>query len=509
MRLLSSMIAFIAVATALPCSDDELPAKSAVAKGADRTASTVDLPAQKGSGSNQGGSGQGGKGGKGGGGKGGGGKGGGGKGGGSNAQLSMPLFGSGLHGTFGGYRAYTASKSQSFYDLGYGSTSLITHGNVYSGTKVADTDPIDFGGGPVDLELGNGKSQIGGTIVHNLNTIPLGAFKFVPLGIFKVTDPALRILVGFDGQTESSPQQHLMFGMEYRPHLNVAAAPVAKGGAPSAPKPGSDQERFIGVGIATEKHVDNGLGINKTVPEAVFRGRIGIGFDFVTSKSRVDAARQAAQTALGQVSQEQGKLQQQKAAPKARGAMQVGADNESFDTTRDNARALVTRFGMSPTAPEESALSASIGSSARDFGQQPGLSLADLSKELDRVPQARGPSDANSTMAIAASKLELLDRLATLYKSFLDLKDKEAAGSLFKNAPRISLYTEFDGSYALNNSTPYARYRSIWSANVKFDLDPAQSGLGFILLRYENGFTRAEPNLRANALTLTFGFSFP
>ncbi|MFI5385360.1 MAG: hypothetical protein ACHQ50_04480, partial [Fimbriimonadales bacterium] len=428
----------------------------------------------------------------------------GGKGGAPGSQLSTPLAGNGLHGTFGGYRTYPVSRSQSFYSLGYGSTSLLTHGNVYSGTKVADYDPIDFGGGPVDLELGSGKSQIGGTVVHSLNTIPLNAFK-IPIPAFRINDPSLRILIGFDGQTEKSPQQHLLFGVEYRPHLNTAGAPVAKGAASAAPKAGSDQERFIGIGIATEKHVDNGSGISETDPAIVFHGRVGIGFDFVTSKSRIEAAKQAAQTALGQVAQEQDKLQKQKAAPKARGAVEVAEDADNFDITRDNARNLTARFGMNPASAE-----------ARPRGPVPegldlerGASLADLSNELDRMPQARGPSDANSTLAIAASKLVLLDRLAGLYKSFLSLKEKEAAGSLFKNAPRLSLYTEFDGSYGLKNHTSYARYRSIWSANVKFDLDPANAGLGFILLRYENGFCRAEPNRRADALTLTFGFSFP
>src|SRR5579862_4056570 len=183
----------IALFVAFPASGfaDDDPSKPLIAvAGNEKTGTSSDVPLQSmvkpaDAPTQQGnGGGSGGQGGHGGGGQGG--HGGGSKGGGKGtaSQLSLPLSGAGLRGTFGGYRAYSASRSQAFYSLGYGGTSLFSHGTAFSGTQIGDADPIDFGGNPLDLELGKGSTKIGGTVVHNLNAIPLN---ITPLPMFKIT----------------------------------------------------------------------------------------------------------------------------------------------------------------------------------------------------------------------------------------------------------------------------------------------------------------------------------
>ncbi len=413
------------------------------------------------------------------------------------AKPSEPLTGIGLHGTLGSYRSYSRRSTDSFYSISYRGATLFSQGDPYSSAKVSEQDPIDFGDQPIYMQIDSGKSSVGGTLVDNLNAVR------IPTRNVGVSN-ALRVLLGYSAQTQNEPQQNLLVGLEYRPNLTGnPSSPVAVANGSSPP-----EERFLGIGFATERHITSftpeGMSgpISETIPTAEFRGRIGVGFNLVASRRRAADAKKNTAIALAQIEQQADSLQRAAAGVISKGAEKQDAN--AFDITKDNVRALADRFGINPP----------VGPSPMGGGGPARESMASLANALDSYspPQPKGPEtiaqEALRVAQAARDKLGLLQRVRTVGQAFLALDDEQTRKSIFKNQPRVSAFLEFDGSYALKNSDFLPRYRNIWSANLRIDLDPVNQNLGYILIHYENGFTRAEPNRRCSALVATLGWSF-
>lgn len=74
--------------------------------------------------------------------------------------------------------------------------------------------------------------------------------------------------------------------------------------------------------------------------------------------------------------------------------------------------------------------------------------------------------------------------------------------------PRWSLYTDFEAYYDAQSDFTPNRYRAIYGVNLRFDLAPNEKNYRYLLVRYTNGFTQADPGNRQNGLVVTVGFGF-
>jgi len=76
-----------------------------------------------------------------------------------------------------------------------------------------------------------------------------------------------------------------------------------------------------------------------------------------------------------------------------------------------------------------------------------------------------------------------------------------------KNSPTVALWLESDGRYRFTTG-PDRKFASVWAFTFNFWPVPDRPDQMRIQVRYENGFTRADPTTRTNDVILSLGFSF-
>jgi hypothetical protein len=410
--------------------------------------------------------------------------------------LDKPLTGLGIQATLGSFRLYQQRTTSSFYTLSYrdsagSNNSIFNSSQTPRPASIASVDPVDFGDQPITFAVSPGKTSSKGTVVQNLDAIPIPQIR--------VGDESpIRLLTGVAAQTQSQTQQHLLLGAEYYPSKMIGA-PTAKGGGPSSRSP---EERFFAFGLALERNqgaadpVSGAPGFNETIPAAVYRGRWGFAIKPVTSNHRISQAKQDTAVLSSQLDNQINTLNSKLNGPRGKGdsIRQTAAEKADFANFRNDLENVADRYGVNPANAEPY----SKGASSQ-------ISVAQALRDLDDESSPMSKGGGLSTDVMAAQVGTML-RLKDCLSTFMSQPAEAARKSLFKNQPTIAVYTEFEGSYGLKQSQYFGRYRSIWSANVKLCLDPKNEDAAYVLLSYENGFSRAEPNLRCNDITLTFGF---
>ena len=396
----------------------------------------------------------------------------------------------------GGAHNYPKGQSQGYYTLGFAGASLFSQGSPVSASTISDSDPIAFGGSPVLADVENGKTKLGGTVVSNQNAISVQKLGLPLTGLFK--DPNfLRVRLGYDSQTQNASFQNVLAGLEFKPDLFGNQSATQKSAGSSTTLQSAAPERWIGLGLATEtRSFTDVAGANhtQTIPCLEFRGRVGWGFNAVVSDGRVDEARRQAAILVA--------FARNFRFPVPRGDGPP-PKTDGFDSMKNVAINIANQFGME------------VPADATGKGTDPGqtLSLPELARGLRDYQgiTAKGQLSVEDQKDADAkahkAKADAADAVIKLAQQFLQLDDKTAAASIYRNAPRVSLYGEFDGSYGLEASQYVARVRTIWSLNARIDLTPQAKSSIYFLAHYENGYTRAAPTVRSAALVFSFGIT--
>jgi|GEM_PF-4572058 len=372
-------------------------------------------------------------------------------------KLDEPLTGLGFQLKVGHFWNYASKSQNSIFNLSYKGQTIFGKGTEPDPTKIGG-DPIDFGDQPLSFKLENGMTSIGGTLLQSLNV--------TPIQLKNGFGDRFRFIVGLDAQLEKDKQSTSKAGFEYAPKLK----PMNVFGKQAR----SDSETFLAFGM-TGEHQSDPTGQSKDIVAAIYRGRLGFGFDFAVNHRRVEL------------------LKHYYELVKNLNATQLGQMAKDIDTGGV--------YQSEYTANMGSLIVDAADKAYPDDNQQHGHSL----KDVAAFPKEK----LEKTIPYLVGKLQ--GPLEDIQKAIDNPNSDEAKAyrdRLTPNQPRYAVFAEFEGTYSLTKQVFDRRYRSIWSGNFQYYFDSYRPDNGFITVRYENGFSQAEPDKRTNSLLIEYGRKF-
>lgn len=372
-------------------------------------------------------------------------------------KLSDFLTGSGLQINFGYKNDFIARKSKDYLQVSFKDVTLFSHGDPIKGTDfgIAD-DPISFGDAPLTLRIGEGSSQIGGTLFSSIGVAPI-PLPGLPASRF-------RLIAGYDGQLEQAKQSTFFAGAEWVPF-----------GAYS-----KDKETFLGASARYERR-NTSASTQEETGTANIRGRVGVGMDLRLTQRRIDQITADLQKVLP-------------VEPK-----DLPEFLDVFRTRRSVPIRAILVVGM-----DDAIRDAGLWSEDHPTAVQSALGTVRQSGEGPLVQAMKDLQEPARTKLMTLLKDDIVGTLRAKTSLLKDRIKSQAA----PNNPRISLFGEFDGSYRLSTQVAGPRGRAVYSLNLRYSLNATDDNSPFVLARFENGRTRAEPDQQISSFMVMGVFKF-
>jgi len=387
-----------------------------------------------------------------------------------NAKVDEPLTGLGFQLKVGYF--WKSKDQNSFYNLSYKGATLFTRGTAPSPTDIGKADPIDFGDQPLNISIAKGQTTIGGSLFQSANV--------TPITLKNGLGDRFRLNIGIDAQIEKDKQTTTHLGFEYSPKMKML--PIV------SPNVRTDGETFIAFGMNGE-HRSDPASTSTDIVTAIYRGRVGFGFDCAVSKNKLNNLTEY----LG-------------IAKKVRPDQLEAFITNLAVTGQNNDVKTMNLLGLFGIASVEAGFP--INTTSLTVRAQ-GVTLQDA---LDKVLTTVKALDTDARQKIIDRFVGKINGPLTRLEKAIENPDatesQDYRDKFQRNQPRLAVYAEFEGAYAVTDKVFDRRYRSLYSGNIRYYFDSYRPDNGYISLRYENGFTRAEPNLRTNSLVVEVGFKF-